>query len=159
MSVSQTQKTTQVMIVTSETKPIPASQKVEKIAFFDTAGLPLQGLSSSKARVPTVAPALAAVTNAVAVDASQGNVFDLLLTSSSWTVSAPTNASDGQEIVFRLKQDGTGSRTLAWNAIFDFGSSPGAVTLTTTAGKSDELKFRYNAGLTKWVCVEVAKGD
>ena len=154
---SPTQKTTQAMIA-AQTDPWPASQKIEQIALYNADGTPFNGDEAGKVVYPVVGSALAAVSNAVAVDASAGDVFDLTLTSSSWTVSAPSNAKDGKKMTIRLKQDGTGSRTLAWNAVFDFGTTPGAVTLTTAANKTDELDFRYNAGLTKWCCVSVAKG-
>lgn len=153
-----TQKTSQVMLV-AQTKPWPTSQKIERMAIYNSDGSPFNGDEVGTPVKPVVATALAAVTNAVAVDASVGDVYDLLLTSSSWTVSAPTNAHDGKEMTIRLTQDGTGSRTLAWNAIFDFGSSPGAVTLSTGANKVDILKFHYVAALTKWCCILVAKGD
>ena len=152
-----TSKTTQVRVV-AETVPLPSSQKVETMALFDSAGKPLR-TTSSAASTPVVAPALVPSGTAVPVDASQGKVFDLTLTSSTLTVSAPTNAVDGQEIVFRIKQGGSGSYTLAWNAIYDFGTTPGAVTLSTSVGKVDDIMFRYNASLTKWCAITVAKGE
>ena len=45
-------------------------------------------------------------------------------------------------------QDGTGSRTLTWNAMFEFKDDT-APTLTTTASKGDLFTFRYNGA--KWL--------
>ena len=45
-------------------------------------------------------------------------------------------------------QDGTGSRTLTWNAVFEFASDT-APTLTTTASLGDVFVFRYNG--SKWL--------
>ena len=95
----------------------------------------------------------------VAVDASLAATYDLALTASGWTISNPTNAVDGLEITLRLAQDATGSRTVSWGTAYDFGTTPGAVTLTTTASKVDVLKFHYVSALSKWVCVGLAKGD
>ncbi len=45
-------------------------------------------------------------------------------------------------------QDGTGSRTLTWNAVYEFKDDT-APTLTTTASKGDVFVFRYNG--SKWL--------
>ena len=45
-------------------------------------------------------------------------------------------------------QDGTGSRTLSFNAIYEFKDDT-APTLTTTAAKGDVFVFRYNG--SKWL--------
>ena len=67
-------------------------------------------------------------------------------------VVAPTNGTTGQFISLLVIQDGTGSRTLTWNAVFEFASDT-APTLTTTANLGDVFVFRYNG--TKWI--EVGK--
>ena len=64
------------------------------------------------------------------------------------TVAAPTNGSTGQFCSILVIQDGTGSRTLTWNAVFEFASDT-APTLTTTASKGDLFTFRYNG--SKWL--------
>jgi hypothetical protein len=72
-------------------------------------------------------------------------------------MGAPTNPVDGQRIDFMLAQDGTGSRTIAWNAAYDFGTA-GAPTLTTTASKMDVTGFIYRAASSKWACAGTAFG-
>ena len=59
------------------------------------------------------------------------------------TFDAPSNPTTGQYISILCIQDGTGSRTIAWNAVFEFtgGTAP---TATTTAGKADLFTFRYH---------------
>jgi hypothetical protein len=65
------------------------------------------------------------------------------------TISAPSNsAGAGQFISLLVIQDGTGSRTLTWNAVYEFASDT-APTLTTTGGQGDLFVFRYNG--TKWL--------
>jgi hypothetical protein len=64
------------------------------------------------------------------------------------TLAAPTNATTGQFISLLIIQDGTGSRTLTWNAVFEFASDT-APTLTTTAALGDVFVFRYNG--SKWL--------
>ncbi len=64
------------------------------------------------------------------------------------TFDAPTNPTTGQYISIVCIQDGTGSRTIAWNAIFEF-TGDTAPTATTTASKGDMFTFRYNG--SKWL--------
>jgi len=56
------------------------------------------------------------------------------------TLAAPTNMVDGGTYMLRVKQDATGSRTLAYNAVFKFpgGTAP---TLSTAANALDILTF------------------
>ena len=64
------------------------------------------------------------------------------------TFDAPSNPTTGQFISIVCIQDGTGSRTIAWNAIFEF-TGDAAPTATTTANKGDMFNFRYNG--SKWL--------
>ena len=64
------------------------------------------------------------------------------------TLNAPTNGTTGQFISILVIQDGTGSRTLTWNAVYEFKDDT-APTLTTTAAKGDVFVFRYNG--SKWI--------
>ncbi len=61
----------------------------------------------------------------------------------SRALGAATNAQTGQFISLLVIQDGTGSRTLSFNAAYEFKDDT-APTLTTTAAKGDLFVFRYN---------------
>jgi len=63
---------------------------------------------------------------------------------------APSNSTTGQFVSILCIQDGTGSRTIGWNAVFEFASDT-APTATTTADKADLFNFRYNGA--KWLSV------
>ena len=80
-------------------------------------------------------------------DASTQDVSKLTL-GGNRTMAAPTNNTTGQFISILVIQDGTGSRTLTWNAVFEFASDT-APTLTTTANLGDIFVFRYNG--SKWL--------
>ena len=56
------------------------------------------------------------------------------------TMAAPSNLVDGGQYVLRVTQDGTGSRTLTWNAVFKWAGGV-APTLSTTAGATDVFSF------------------
>ena len=64
------------------------------------------------------------------------------------TMAAPTNSTTGQFISILVIQDGTGGRTISWNAVFEF-TADTAPTLTATASKGDVFVFRYNGA--KWL--------
>ena len=64
------------------------------------------------------------------------------------TFDAPSNPTTGQYISVVCIQDGTGSRTIAWNAVFEF-TGDETPTATTTAAKGDMFTFRYNGA--KWL--------
>ena len=80
-------------------------------------------------------------------DASTQDVCKLTL-GGNRTLAAPTNNTTGEFISILVIQDGTGSRTLTWNAVFEFASDT-APTLTTTASLGDVFVFRYNG--SKWL--------
>ena len=66
----------------------------------------------------------------------------------SRTLSAPTGGAAGQYISILAIQDSTGSRTITWNAVYEFKDDT-APTLTTTSNKGDIFTFRYNG--SKWL--------
>ena len=59
------------------------------------------------------------------------------------TLGAGSGAITGQFVSLLVIQDGTGSRTLSFNAVYEFKDDT-APTLTTTAAKGDLFVFRYN---------------
>jgi hypothetical protein len=63
-------------------------------------------------------------------DASTEDVAKVTL-GANRTLGAPSNGTTGQFISLLIIQDGTGSRTLTWNAVYEFASDT-APTLTTT---------------------------
>ena len=63
-------------------------------------------------------------------------------------ISAASNGVAGQFVSLLVIQDGTGSRTLTWNAAYEFKNDT-APTLTSTANKGDVFVFRYNG--SKWL--------
>jgi len=77
--------------------------------------------------------------SSVAVDLSLGNNFTLTLAGNR-TLAAPSNVTAGQSGVIVVTQDGTGSRTLAYNSVYKFAGGT-APTLTTTASAVDVLAY------------------
>lgn len=93
----------------------------------------------------------------LASDCSAGNHFRVVLRGNV-TLSAPTNARDGQRLVWEFIQDNTGSRTVTLNSVFDFGTDITSFTATTTANARDFLGCIYNKAENKFYVVAVSKG-
>jgi hypothetical protein len=66
------------------------------------------------------------------------------------TLSAPSGTTPiaGQFVSLLIIQDGTGGRTITWNAVYEFAADT-APTLTATASLGDLFTFRYNG--SKWL--------
>lgn len=90
-------------------------------------------------------------------DAALGNRFRVTL-GGNRTLANPTNATDGQEIIWEIIQDGTGLRTITLGSEFAFGTDITSVTLTTTADKRDFLGAVYNSTTSKWYVIAFARG-
>ena len=98
-----------------------------------------------------VSPSVVTLTDAatIATNAALGNVFRVVL-GGNRALGAPTNPTNGQQATWVVVQDGTGSRTLSYNAIFLF---PGGVApvLTTTASRADLLSGIYDSVADNWL--------
>ena len=75
-------------------------------------------------------------------DASTSDVAKVTIADNR-TLAAATNGTTGQFVSLLIIQDGSGSRTISWNAVYEFKDDT-APTLTTTAAKGDVFTFRYN---------------
>ena len=75
----------------------------------------------------------------ITIDMSTTNNFSVTLAHNT-TFNAPSNQTAGQSGSIFITQDGTGSRTAAWNANFKWkgGTAP---TLTTTAAAVDRIDY------------------
>ena len=89
----------------------------------------------------TVTPVVLTDAANIATDAALGNHFTLTL-GGNRTLDNPNNLQNGVILNWKIKQDGTGSRTLAYGSKFKFagGSAP---TLSTTAAAVDYLSAQY----------------
>lgn len=106
----------------------------------------------SNAHTPPVAVAFSAT--AMAVNCALSNVFTTTLTGNVTTAPSFSNVKSGQTINWRLRQDGTGSRTMTWPAAFDW---PGGTVpaLSTAANSVDLLVATYFADTGLWLATLV----
>lgn len=95
--------------------------------------------------------------SAVTPDAASAKTHYVNITENI-TVNAPSNPVNGREIILKLKQDATGSRTVTLNSIFAFGADLTSFTASTTGNKIDYLGAKYCSVTSKWHVVAVQKG-
>lgn len=93
----------------------------------------------------------------IATDASLGSTFTVTL-GGNRTLGAPTNPTNGQRVLWRFKQDGVGSRTIAFDSIFRIPLSLDGITLSTSAGTIDYIGAIYNGDDTKWDILAFVRG-
>lgn len=102
------------------------------------------GLSTQNTftKAQTVAPVRnTSATGTITPDFTASNAFIYTLTG-NLTIANGTGPTDGQVVTFKLKQDGTGSRTLTLGNKYKVAG--GAPVLTTAAGGLDILSFIYD---------------
>lgn len=80
----------------------------------------------------------------VAVDASLSNNFKVTL-GGNRTMGEPTNLRNGQVLVFRITQDGTGTRTLTWASIYKWPTNGTEPTLSAGAADVDMFVGIYDS--------------
>lgn len=126
---------------------IPAANwmRLSRTAAEITASTVVKNLAS----IPTAFAYITATEAPTTVlDWNNGNNQKLTLTGNR-VMGAPVNMSDGAPIDLLVVQDGTGSRTLTWNAVFIFENGLAPV-LGTAPGSVDRFLLKYNAALNKW---------
>ena len=107
-----------------------------------------------------LAPEALTAGGSVTIDASLSDTFTLVA-NQNFTLADPTNPTNGQRIVIRIKQDGTGNRLLSsfgskWRGGADIALVD--VILSTGAGKVDYIGAYYNTTDDKWDILAFVKG-
>ena len=105
-------------------------------------------------------PTVVALTYAATLntDASAGDIFDVTLTGNT-TLANPSNPVDGKTLRWRIRQDGTGSRTVTLGNKFVIPSTATSpLPFSTAANKMDVLAATYNAGRDKWDIIAFVMG-
>ena len=104
-------------------------------------------------KAQTVTPVTLTDAATIATDASLSNTFTVTL-GGNRTLGNPTNLTNGAIYNWRVKQDGTGSRTLAYGSKFKWpgGTAP---VLTTTASATDFISGQYWSDTDTILCTSL----
>lgn len=95
-----------------------------------------------------------------AIDASLGDTFTLV-PNQNFTLPNPSNPTNGQRIIIRIKQDATGSRVLTGFGAKWLGGTDiplVSIILSTAANKTDYLGAYYNSTDDAWHLLAFVKG-
>lgn len=113
--------------------------------------LPYAKLAGGNSFTGAQTVAFQALTDAasIATDCSLSNHFSVTI-GGNRTLANPTNMRDGGIYNWRIKQDGTGSRTLAYGSKFKFS---GTSTLSTAPASVDRIVGQYHAADDVIECV------
>ena len=104
-------------------------------------------------KAQTVTPVALTDAASIATDASLSNTFTVTL-GGNRTLANPTNLTNGAIYTWRVRQDGTGSRTLAYGSKFKWpgGAAP---VLTTTASATDFISGQYFSDTDTLLCTSL----
>jgi hypothetical protein len=106
---------------------------------YDIAGGPITGAVITQSQSIGEITNSSLISGVITLDFGASNNFEFVLGGNS-TLASPTTPSGGQTGSITIRQDGTGSRTLAYSGVWNFqgGSAP---TLTTLASGVDILTY------------------
>jgi len=99
----------------------------------------------------SVSPSTLTSGASIALDASLSNNFKITLATNA-TLANASNPTDGMVLNIRIKQDATGSRTLAYGTAYKWPGGAAGV-LSTSANAVDLLSMYYDSADAAWACV------
>ena len=97
-------------------------------------------------------------TGTATITPASGTASVVVTLSANTTLTIANGNYAGQHLRLELLQDGTGSRTVAFDASVMFSTDITSFTATTTASKRDLVQLVWNATATKWMFAAVNKG-
>lgn len=113
-------------------------------------------LSDNTQLIPPIYKRIQLIDQAVLnTSANLGNHFFVTL-GGNRTLDIPIGMQGGQRVIWEFIQDGTGSRTITLNSVFNHGAF--TITLTTAANKRDFMEAVYSAVDKKWYIINFVKG-
>ena len=107
-------------------------------------------LSIGAGLVPTVVTLTDSPAGTIALNAQAAQIFHMVLgtTAGNRTFGTPANATEGQSVTFRVKQNSNNTGTLVWPAIYRFNS--GGTPVLGTTSSYNYFAWRFNGIDTKW---------
>ena len=121
-----------------------------------TSSWAVTALSASYANVRYITHTL---TDAATIntDISLGNHFKVTL-GGNRTLGNPTNMVDGDRIIWEIRQDGVGNRTITLGSDFRLSKDLPEITLTTESNARDYLTAIYDSSRSSWDVTSFIRG-
>jgi hypothetical protein len=96
---------------------------------------------------------------AVVPDADSTDILVIGTLTGNITLANPTGTpEDGQNLRFRMAQDGTGNHAVTFDTQYAFGTDVTAALVPSTASKSWEMLFTWDAANSTWRAVAIVRG-
>lgn len=111
-----------------------------------------------RSRYTTIAPVTLTDQATIATDATASSHYRVTLAGNR-TLGNPTGARDGQKMVWQIKQDATGGRTITLDSKFDVADDVGTVTLSTSGTATDWIGAVYDSAADKFYVISFVKGN
>jgi hypothetical protein len=102
-------------------------------------------------KVQTLTPAAS-----VLVNWALGHITQITLDQN--TTFAFTGANDGERLILRIKQNGTGGHSVTWPATIRYGTDLTSMIVTSAANKQDYCGFIYDSVAVKYDAVSHMRG-
>lgn len=121
-------------------------------AIGDGIAISSNNLQSDHQATQTVSGATATVTPAA------GTTSSVITLQASTTLTIANGSYAGQHFRLELLQDGTGSRTVAFDSSVEFGTDITSFTASTAPNTRDLVQLFWNVTASKWMFAAVAHG-
>jgi len=110
-----------------------------------------QGSTGPTGPAVTISVSSTATGTSLTPNSSTYDMYIYTALASNLTINAPSGTTNGDKLLFRIKDNGT-SRTITWNSIYITSGATSLLT-STVAGKTHLIGFIYDSTATKWICV------
>ena len=129
---------------------LAAKANLASPTFTGTAGFEAATFSTATFATTINTPVTLTDAATIVVDAALGNYLRVTLAGNR-TMGVPANPVDGQQLLFELLQDATGSRTVTWTSgAGGFAFDVPTPVLTVTPAERDYLTFVYDSITDRW---------
>jgi hypothetical protein len=139
------------LVYTPATQALAVGGPVSAAGNFSIGGFVTKRLIFNQGAASTRPVVIAFAGTGMAMDCSLSNVFTSTLSGNVTGAVNISNMDDGQTINWRIQQDGTGNRTMAWPSNFRWAGGTAGV-LSTTVNAVDLLVATFFASTGTWLC-------
>jgi hypothetical protein len=138
------------LVYTAATQALAIGGPLAVAGAFSVGGFVTKRLILNPGGANTRPVAIAFAATGMAMDCSLSNVFTTTLSGAVTGAVSISNMDDGQSINWRIQQDATGNRTMAWPSNFRWAGGTAGV-LSTTANAVDLLVATFFASTGTWL--------
>lgn len=127
-------------------------------SYTDLTSTPATSTGTFTTGIKTASFALTDAATITTTNCSSYNTFTVTIAGNR-TLGSFTTGTDGQKIAIRVRQDGTGGRTLAFDSTYwNLGSDVSLLSIASSANVYSYVGAIYNSASGKWDVVSIVRG-